>query len=196
MRRTTVRSFLILLVVGALGFLAACGSGSTPAGVTPPPPPGQNIQPVTIDGGLPGGNYVNAAFVSVQICAPGTTSCQTIDHVLVDTGSFGLRLLASQVTVSLPIINDNNGDNLNNCIQFLDNSFLWGNVAQADVKMAGEVASATSVQLIANPTGYLIPPGCTGTNEDTQQSLGANGILGVGPEPFDCGEACDPVANN
>jgi len=73
----------------------------------------------------------------------------------------------------------------------LDGSFLWGNVAQADIKMAGEVASATSVQLIANPTGYLIPPGCTGMNEDTQQALGANGILGVGPEPFDCGTPCD-----
>jgi hypothetical protein len=195
MRRKTVRSLLILLVVGALGFLVACGSSGTPVGVTPPPPPGQNIQPISVNGG-PLGNYANGAFVSVEICLPGTTTCQTINDVLVDTGSVGLRLLASQVTINPPVLNDGNGDNLNNCIQFLDGSFLWGDVAQADIKMAGEVASSTSVQLIANPTGgYLIPPGCTGINETTQQTLDANGILGVGPEPFDCGPGCDPVAN-
>jgi len=194
-----VRSLLILFVVGALGFLTACGGGgSTPVGVPQPPVAGQNIQPITVDGG-PLGNYSNGAFVSVNICVPGSTTCQTIDHVLVDTGSFGLRLLGSAVTISLPVPTDGNGNTLNNCIQFLDNSFLWGNVAQADIKIAGEVASATSVQLIATPapppTGYLIPPGCTGTNEDTQATLGANGILGVGPEPFDCGFGCDPVQN-
>src|SRR5579859_4296697 len=191
MRRKTVRSLLMLLVVCALGFLAACGGGGTPAGITPPPPPGQNVQAITVDGG-PLGNYVNAAFVSVQICVPGTTTCQTVDHVLVDTGSVGLRLLGSQVTIGLPVITDSGGDTLNNCVPFLDGSFLWGNVAAADIKMAGEVASTTSVQLIANPSRYLIPPGCTGTNEDTQQALGANGILGVGAEPFDCGTPCDP----
>jgi len=194
-----VRSTLILLVIGTLGFLTACGGNNgTPVGVPTPPPAGQNIQPITVDGG-PLGNYANGAFVNVQVCVPGSSTCQTIDHVLVDTGSFGLRLLASQVTVSLPVVNDTSGNTLNNCIQFLDNSFLWGNVAEADIKIAGEVASATSVQLIATPppppTGYFIPPGCTGHNEDTQQTLGANGILGVGPEPFDCGTACDPVQN-
>jgi hypothetical protein len=187
-----VRSFLTLLVVGTLGFLVGCGGGGTPAGVPTPPPPGQNIQPIVVDGG-PLQNYVNAAFVTVNICVPGTSTCQSIDHVLVDTGSVGLRLLASAVTLALPVINDGSGNNLNNCVQFADDSFLWGNVAQADIKMAGEVASATSVQLIANPAPgtYLIPIGCTGTNEDTQQTLGANGILGVGPEPFDCGLGCD-----
>jgi len=190
-----VRSILMLLAVGALSFLAACsGSGSTPAGVPVPPPAGQNTVPISVNGG-PLGNYANGAFVSVEICVPGSSTCQTIDNILVDTGSFGLRLLASQVTISLPVLNDGSGNTLNNCIQFLDNSFLWGNVAQADIKMAGEVASATSVQLIANPTGYLIPAGCTGTNEDTQQTLDANGILGVGPEPFDCGTSCDPMDN-
>jgi hypothetical protein len=200
-----VRSVLILLVIGALGLLTACGGGgSTPVGVPVPPAAGQNVVPISVNGGPlvsanPPQTYVNGAFVSVNVCVPGTSTCQTIDDVLVDTGSFGLRLLASQVTVSLPVLTDGSGNTLNDCIQFLDNSFLWGNVAQADVKMAGEVASATSVQLIATPapppTGYLIPAGCTGTNEDTQQTLGANGILGVGPEPFDCGTGCDQAAN-
>lgn len=189
-----MRSVLTLIVVGAFSFLVGCGSsgGSTPVGVPTPTPAGQNITPITVDGGPAGVGYVNGAFVSVEICLPSTSTCQTIDHVLLDTGSFGLRLLASEVTINPPIINDgSSGDTLNDCVQFLDNSFLWGQVASADVKMAGEVASATPVQLIATPTGYLIPTGCTGTNEDTQATLGANGILGVGPEPFDCGEGCD-----
>jgi hypothetical protein len=157
-----------------------------------------NALSIAVDGGLfasavPPSVYPNAAFATVKICAPGTATCQTIDHVLVDTGSFGLRLLGSQVTITLPVLTDNSNNTLNNCVQFLDQSFLWGNVAQADVVLAGEVASATSIQVIANPS-FTIPSGCSGTNEDTQQTLGANGILGVGPEPFDCGLACDPSA--
>ena len=31
----------------------------------------------------------NAPFVSVTVCAPGTTSCQTVGNILVDTGSTG-----------------------------------------------------------------------------------------------------------
>ena len=39
---------------------------------------------------------VNILYVNVTICAPGsTTNCQTIDHVQVDTGSQGLRILSS-----------------------------------------------------------------------------------------------------
>lgn len=202
-----MRSVLILIAVSAFSFLAGCGggNGSTPVGVPTPPPPGQNVVPISVNGGPlvsanPPQAYVNGAFVSVNICLPGTSTCQTIDDVLVDTGSFGLRLLASQVTINPPPLTDGNGNTLNDCIQFLDGSFLWGNVAQVDIKMAGEVAGSTSVQLIANPPAntYLIPVGCTGTNEDTQARLGANGILGVGPEPFDCGagpSGCDPVDN-
>ena len=52
-----------------------------------------NVLPIVVDAG-PTGNYANGAFATVTVCAPGTSSCQTIDHVLVDTGSVGLRLLA------------------------------------------------------------------------------------------------------
>jgi hypothetical protein len=285
-KEESVRSFLVLALVGFLGFLAGCGSSGTPAGIAitislspssatvnadgvlnisatvsndssnagviwslsgvgklsnqtttsvtytapatvtttsiatvvatsnasssvtaslsitvSPTGTATNVLPISVNGGPlvnanPPSIYANGAFASVQICVPGTSTCQTIDNVLVDTGSFGLRLLASQVTITLPVITDSSGANtLNNCVQFLDNSFLWGNVDVADIVLGGEVAKATPIQSIANPTSFSIPSGCTGTNEDTQQLLGANGILGVGPEPFDCGLACDPVAN-
>ncbi len=158
-----------------------------------------NVVPISVNlGVLPTTYpYTNGAFVSVQICAP-SGACQTIPDVLVDTGSVGLRVLASelnsQVMTGLQPINDGSGNLLYNCVQFADNSFLWGTVAPANIVLGGETATSTSIQVIATPN-FNIPSGCTGTNEDTQQTLGANGILGVGAEPFDCGAACDQVAN-
>src|SRR6516162_5708348 len=61
--------------------------------------PGPNVAPLTVDEGpaqlqtLYGAAYLNGVFVTVNVCLPGTSTCQTIDHVLVDTGSIGLRLL-------------------------------------------------------------------------------------------------------
>ncbi len=155
-----------------------------------------NVLPIAVNGGLSPTTapYLDAAFASVTVCVPGTSTCQTIDNILVDTGSYGLRLLGSQVTIPLVALVDNNKNTLYNCVNFQDGSFLWGTVAPANIQMAGEVAQGTSIQLIANPS-FSIPSGCTGTNEDTQALLGANGILGIGPEPFDCGTACDPTQN-
>jgi hypothetical protein len=76
--------------------------------------------------------------------------------------------------------------------------FLWGEVASADVYLAGESASRISVQLIADPTSFTIPTSCSngGIDADNQQVFPANGILGVGIEPTDCTSAgtnsCDP----
>ena len=192
----------------SLSWWLAAERGSTPVGVPIPPPAGQNIVPIAVNGGplVPLTTAAtNGAFVSVNMCVPGTSTCQTIDDVLVDTGSFGLRILASQVTISPHSADRCKRRQLNDCAQFLDNSFSLGNSCPADVKMAGEVASATSVQfmVIANPAGtYSIPTSCSTPARHGHERrypeccLGANGILGVGPEPFDCGEACDPVTVN
>jgi hypothetical protein len=157
-----------------------------------------NVAPISVNGGPlvtanPPSIYTNGAFVSILLCSPSNGACQTIDNILVDTGSVGLRLLGSQVTVPLVPLTDTNNNTLYNCVQFLDGSFLWGTVAPANFVLGAELAFSTSVQVIANPS-FTIPSGCTGTNENTQSSLGANGILGVGPEPFDCGLGCDPSA--
>jgi Protein of unknown function (DUF3443) len=132
--------------------------------------------------------YPDAAFTSVKVCVPGASTCQTVDGILVDTGSSGLRILSSALnSVTLPQVTIS-GDTAYNCVNFIDGSYLWGPMAQADVEMAGEKASSASIQLIENPTGFSVPSGCSngGVNEDTQASLGANGILGVGMEPSDC----------
>jgi hypothetical protein len=152
---------------------------------------GPNVAAINVTGGP--ANSVNLAFVSVTICVPNTTTCQTVDNIQVDTGSAGLRILQSVIPgLSLPtLVDSNTGDTLYNCVSFLDTSYLWGPVQQADIKIGGEEASATNgelVQTVSNSnTG--IPTACTngGTvNENTPLLLGANGILGVGLEPTDC----------
>jgi hypothetical protein len=154
---------------------------------------GPNVAGLTVGTGpVP---YVNGVLTSVQICQPGsTTNCQTVDGILVDTGSYGLRILGSEIpNIALTPVTYTDGSQMNECVAFLDGSFLWGGVSAADIRIGGEVASGVPVQVIANPTTYTIPTSCSngGMNEDTQSSLAANGILGVGAEPFDCGPICD-----
>jgi hypothetical protein len=69
------------------------GSGSVSSG-------GANQIPVVVDAG-PTRSSFNRPYVSVTLCAPGTTNCQTIDHLLVDTGSSGIRVLASVLSPAL-----------------------------------------------------------------------------------------------
>src|SRR5674476_266255 len=93
------KSVMRAVVVGfVVGMLTACGGGSTssPSQVTP-----NNVVPVTVDLG-PSGNSVNQLFASVTLCQPGSTSqCQTIDHVMVDTGSSGLRVFSAAIAPTM-----------------------------------------------------------------------------------------------
>ena len=181
------------IAMAALALAGCGGSGSTPTS-NPSFNTVANTQAIQVNLG-PANDYPNGVFTTVTICVPGTSTCQDIPDVLVDTGSEGLRLLSSQVTLSLPAITDNSSNQLQECVGFSDGSFVWGPVASADIKMAGEKASSVPVQLIdsSNPTKYPVPNACTssgGTNENTVAALGANGILGIGNFQQDCGSAC------
>jgi hypothetical protein len=130
----------------------------------------------------------------VTVCVPATSNCQTIDGILVDTGSFGLRILSSAgggaLTLSLPPQKTSNG-NVGECALFVS-GYTWGSVNTADVMISGEQASKVPVQVI-DPTFATVPPACKSTGvpeNDTLQTLGAHGILGVGPFAADCGGAC------
>jgi Protein of unknown function (DUF3443) len=156
-----------------------------------------NLQPVTVDAGPQPQTFttVNEAFVSVTVCVPGTTTCQTIDHVLVDTGSSGLRLLSSVLAVPLPQQNDSNGDPLDECMVSLD-GYVWGPVALADISITGEKAPSTPVQVIIPASSSpAVPSSCSSQTTEPNQgnsvsALGANGILGVGLFQHDCGSTC------
>ena len=165
-----------------------------------------NVQPIVVDAGPAPQSFftTNEAFTSVTVCVPNTSTCQTIDHVLVDTGSSGLRLLSSagggELTLSLPQANDSSGNPLDECLVFLD-GYVWGPVATADITVAGEKASSAAVQVV-NPSSVSPappgscssqnPPGGSGNEGDSLMAFGANGILGVGLFQQDCGLACTP----
>ncbi|MGO9950349.1 MAG: DUF3443 family protein [Steroidobacteraceae bacterium] len=181
-----------------LSALSSCGGGggsklSPPA---PPPPTGNNVVSVIVDEGpLSTSNpTVNTLYTTITVCFPGSAvNCQTIDHIEVDTGSYGLRILAPvmNATLNLPVQMASNGDSLVQCTQFVD-GYSWGPVVLADIQIGGESAASLPIQSIGDPRFTTVPADCssTGTAEDTVATFGANGILGIGPFELDC-PACE-----
>ena len=186
-------SFAVCLTCG---FFVACGGGSSHSASNTITSSGNNVAAISVNGG-PLGNYADAAFVSVTVCVPGTSNCQTIDDVLVDTGSFGLRILSSALTtISLPQQKAADGNPVAECLTFLA-SYTWGPVQTADVQIASEKASSVPIQVLSD-TDFKAPTQCTSSgfrSADTLDSLGANGLLGVGLAAADCGNPCPANAN-
>ena len=161
---------------------------------------GQNQMSITVNGSLcgdPNSQYANEPCVSITICAPGTSQCQTIDNILLDTGSVGLRLFSSVVTVSLPGLTSS-GYNLAECVQFADGSSQWGPISIADVKLGNEPAVTLPIQLI-NSNYSSAPSPCTTaeSSPDTDPAqAGFNGILGIGLFANDCDSYCASNGSN
>ena len=194
-----------------LFLLAGCGGGGSSASqVDPPEPPGPalairtspparlqvppapNVLPISLGRG-PRGTAFNSPFVSVTICIPGTATCQTIDQVLLDTGSSGLRIAASALRggMDLPSLRTTEGVPVSQCIPFASGA-AWGSVRRADVHLAGEEAQAIPVQVYerAAPSSPRRPGACASA-ADIAQVIDANGVLGVGLKRQDCGAGCE-----
>jgi hypothetical protein len=190
--RDIVRILISLMVCPTCAFLVGCGGGSSRSSSPPNTiaSSGTNVASISVSGG-PLGNYPDAAFASVTVCVPGTSNCQTIDDVLVDTGSWGLRVLSSVLTLALPQQNAPDGNPVAECLTFVA-SYTWGPVKTADLQIAGEKASSVPIQVLSN-TDFPAPSSCTSSgfpSADTIDSLDANGILGVGLLAQDCGNPC------
>jgi Protein of unknown function (DUF3443) len=190
--RTALRGcFGIALCVG----MVSCGGSGDGLGSSGSGPgttaPANNVVSVTVSGG-PSNNALNVLYTTVTVCLPGTSTCQTIDNIQVDTGSYGLRILAPVLTLTFNVATLSNGSALVECTSFVD-GYSWGPVALADVQVSGESASSVPVQIIGDSRYPSVPADCSGSapmEEDTVASFGANGILGIGPFPSDCGEFC------
>ena len=190
---------------GGGGSGTGTGGGSTPPPTTTPAPPTlTNLVAVTVDDGPAslgnGANPVRAVdlpYVSVTICVPGSTTCQTIDHIQVDTGSVGLRILRSVLSPALasglPGQTDASGNPVGECYGFVD-GYVFGSVRSADFTIGGESVSGLPLQVIGDTGRYATaPPECTaggGSAITTVADLEANGILGIGTTRTDCGTAC------
>lgn len=207
-----MRKYLTLALIQVL-VLAGCGgggggyggsssggssSGSSSGGQVIVPPGTPNVEPIIVDQGPaalaqanPPMQSVDTAFVTLHVCIPGTNTCQDVDHIQVDTGSAGLRIMASVLTITLPAELDASNHPMAECFAFASSS-SWGSLAVADIVLpvSTESAAKVNLQVIGDPNYESNrPANCNGTNstiEDTVVAFGANGIIGVGPFRNDC----------
>jgi hypothetical protein len=150
----------------------------------------------------------NVLYATVTVCAPGArpgdpppSKCATIDHVQVDTGSVGLRIVASKVgslgltSVNLVANGTTVAGQAHECYPFVIGG-LWGPTAVADVGLGLQWATAVPMQLIQDDpkAAIQVPADCSravnGSVLSSVSALGSNGILGIGSVTLDCGEKC------
>jgi hypothetical protein len=144
-------------------------------------------------------NRVNSPLISVTVCTAGThatSNCTTVNNVLVDTESCGLRLFASAIPSTtlgtlMPQTQTPGGATIAECAVF-GSGYSWGTVRNVDIRMAGEVGQNVPIQVMADPLLTASAPGDCQVQPalDVPSDLGANGILGVGVAPQDCGSQC------
>ncbi len=190
MRSVELRAALPLLAAAL-----ACGSSSPHK--TFQVTAGDNVMEVSVNGAhcapdSTTNGYLNKACVSVKICSPGTSAspgpndCQVIDDVLLDTGSYGLRVFSSVLTVPLTQVQVG-GHDLATCVTYLDGSSEWGPVQLADVVLANEPGVTIPIELIDST--YATAPSACGRPETGPSGL-FNGVLGLGVFKEDCGDTC------
>lgn len=182
------------VAIACLWLVSACGSGGGNGSTGSPPP---NVLTVTVGGSSVCAN-VNRACTQITICQPGTSTCQTISDILVDTGSIGVRIFGSVLSSSLQPEVPSQGHLIGECVSFVDGSALWGSVQVADVVLAGEPAVTVPIHVIAptfagqsssqNPCNSLV--------DSDPLTAGFNGILGIGLFTHDCGIICEINDNN
>ncbi|RKP59161.1 DUF3443 family protein [Pararobbsia silviterrae] len=213
----TIKRFQGWAFAGALAaVLAACGGGGGGAGGNASDSTtgssgtsgttslalqtsGSNVVTLTVAAG-PNPDLPNTGFVTVKVCSPtDATLCDTIPNVLVDTGSVGLRVLASKLTNTLSSltqqVDTTSGNGIDECEVFAS-SYTWGTVREASVTLGSETTSAGQNIQVINDTSTQgpVPTDCdsagAGNIDNSASSLGANGIVGVNGIQYDCGTAC------
>jgi len=192
------RIILILVSVLAAGCGGSGGSSSSSLGSGGNPVTGNNVLSITVNGPGLNNSYPNEPCVSVTICTPGTTTCQTINDILLDTGDSGLRIFKQALTnpnVLLTQVTSGSGS-LAECIQYADGSSDWGPVQMASVILGNEPAVQIPIQVIDSTFFGTAARSVCGTPNQNPAASGFNGALGVGLFTQDCGPGCANSANN
>lgn len=194
-----MKSGKILLLFLSLALMTSCGGGgsSSPSKNAGAPPAGNNVLSITVNGSLCSSltsrSYPNKACVSVTVCTPGTSTCQAINDILLDTESYGLRIFKQVLNVSLMQVTSDSGA-LAECIQYADGSSDWGPVQIASVVLGNEPSVQVPIQVIDSTFGTA-PVACQNAHKSPADA-GSNGVLGVGFFTQDCGTACSKNADN
>ncbi|ACD15376.1 conserved hypothetical protein [Paraburkholderia phytofirmans PsJN] len=163
------------------------GSGSSNNSSTPAT--GDNTVPVRVDTST--GN-VNRLLASIKVCVPGTQGapqCVTVDNMLVDTGSTGVRISARAIRTLAPVLLTQAGavdDKIGSapiaeCAPFAS-GYTWGSVKRADITIGSKTASNIPIQVVSDGA-FTTPDDCIAHGGgDLGRSLdvmGVSGILGI-----------------
>jgi hypothetical protein len=177
--RKVILFAMLVTMLPALTMLASARSGSAA---------NTNFMNANISSGITG-QAVDMPYGEITICIPGTTQCQFVGKLLIDTGSYGLRIFSQALTIALPV-QMSGSDKIAECAQF--GSFTaWGRIGAADVIMGGEAKIHNlPLQIINNnfPAAGVRPAGCNDGLPFAQnpQQMEFKGILGVGLIQSDC----------
>jgi hypothetical protein len=172
---------------------------------------GSNVVAITVVNAVSGVNNLsfNNVLTSVTVCVPSTTTCATINNILVDTGSNGLRLFKSQLPAALVCASNGTGlcpmadpanpttNAIAECLPFAD-GYTWGPVAIAEVQISSETATSVPVQIIDDSQPPpAAPASCAnGTDLNSITYFDAYGVLGVGQFVQDCDNTACPNTSN
>jgi len=203
-----IASFAVILLAYSNCSQSGFGSGAVNAqilnaslgnggGVIIPPvgSSGGNVVSISV-----GCGYVNEPCVSVTVCIHGTTQCQTINNLLLDTGSTGLRIFSGAISsLTLPGLSDSSGRAIGTCAMYGDGTYQWGPVKTADVQLGSDVASNINIEIIDftfgdQGTKCKAAAGAGGIQD--AMATGYNGILGVQGFMQDCGSYCTTSVSN
>src|SRR3990172_4038234 len=130
------------VAAGTIIITAASGaiSGSATLTVSGGDSVANNVLPITVNGSLCSVNsYPNKPCVSLTVCTPDSTACQVISDILLDTGSYGLRIFKQALNISLAQVTSGSGS-LAECVQYADGSSNWGPIQTASVILGNEPA--------------------------------------------------------
>lgn len=192
-----MKSNRTIILILALALLSSCGGSNDEQSVPPPSIgniiQGDNVLALSVNGSLCSKSYINKPCVSVTVCSPGTKNCQTINDILLDTGSTGLRVFKQ--ALSVPLTQNTKGDlAIAECVQYAGGNSQWGPIKTADVVLGGEPTVTVPIQVI-DSTFAITSKECSQPDlgpEDT----GFNGILGVSFFAQDCGSTCAQYISN
>ncbi len=186
-----------------LASLASCGGGGGGGSSAPPEPPvlAANQMLITIEQNpaVSVARTVNVPYVTLKVC-DATGQCADIDHVVLDTGSYGLRLLQSAVTAAglkLPADTDSSGNRYGECVKFLS-GYMWGSVSHATLQLGAGTTTPLPLQVAGASDVAQLKDQCSvmgGVDAGTASVLQANGLLGIGAFNHDLGSYYSCPAN-